>query len=134
MYIDVSETIKQYCSRSWQKKKKKKQKCSQTNVFYRNSIYKKTLLQWFDTKIKSQNLEIDRRIKNQFERKNPINQQNNKCVGCNCLLKVDPLSRHVLNYSMSEGDFFIRYERKFLRNIVTKKLLNRLKLVLLKKI
>ena len=115
-------------------KKKKKQKCSQTNVFYRNSIYKKTLLQWFDTKIKSQNLEINRRIKNQFERKNPINQQIIKCVGCNCLLKVDPLSPHVSNYSMSEGDFFIRYERKFLRNIVTKKLLNRLKLVLLKKI
>ena len=49
------------------------QKCSHTNVFYQNSICKKTLLQWFDTKIKSQNLEIDLRVKNQFERENPIN-------------------------------------------------------------
>ena len=53
--------------------KKKMQKCSHTNVFYQNSICKKTLLQWFDTKIKSQNLEIDLRVKNQFERENPIN-------------------------------------------------------------
>ena len=50
-----------------------KKKCSHTNVFYQNSICKKTLLQWFDTKIKSQNLEIDLRVKNQFERENPIN-------------------------------------------------------------
>ena len=109
------------------------QKCSHTNVFYQNSICKKTLLQWFDTKIKSQNLEIDLRVKNQFERENPINKQN-KCIGCNCLLKVDPLSPHVPNHSMSDGDFFIRYEHKFLRNIDTKKLLNRLKFVLLNKI
>ena len=34
---------------------------------------KNTLLQWFDTKIKSQNLEIHLRIKYQFERENPIN-------------------------------------------------------------
>ena len=70
MYIDVSEAIKQYCSRS---REKKMQKCSHTNVFYQNSICKKTLLQWFDTKIKSQNLEIDLRVKNQFERENPRN-------------------------------------------------------------
>ena len=57
-----------------------------------------------------------------------------KTIGCNCLLKVDPLSPHVPNHSMSDGDFFIRYEHKFLRNIDTKKLLNRLKFVLLNKI
>ena len=45
------------------KKKRKKQKCSRTNAFYWNSVRIKNLLQWFDTKIKSQNLEINLKIK-----------------------------------------------------------------------
>ena len=39
--------------------------------YFETAFVKKTLLQWFDTK--SQNLEIDLKIKNQFERENPIN-------------------------------------------------------------
>ena len=52
------------------------------------AFVKKTLLQWFETKIKSQNLEINLKIKNQFERENLINWQTDKCVGCKCLLKI----------------------------------------------
>ena len=85
------------------------------------AFVKKTLLQWFDIKIKSQNLEIDLKMKNQFERKNPINWQTDKCVECKCLLKIDPLDPHVPNHSMSYGDFFIRYEHKFLRSIYSNK-------------
>ena len=33
------------------------------------------------------------------------------------LLKIDPLGYDVLNYEMSYGDFFIRLEHKFFRNI-----------------
>ena len=61
------------------------------------AFVKKTLLRWFDTKIK---------YKNQFERENPINWQTEECVGCNYLLKIDPLSLYVPNHSMSYGDFF----------------------------
>ena len=82
---------------------------------------KKTLLQWFDTKTKSQNLEIDLKIKNQFERENPINWQTDKCVGCKCLFKIDPFGPHVSNHSMSYCDIFIKYKHKFLRNIYSNK-------------
>ena len=46
-------------------------------------------------KVKSQNLEINLKIKNQFERENPINWQTDKCVGCKSLLKIDPLGPHI---------------------------------------
>ena len=61
--------------------------------YFETAFVKKTLLQWFDTK--SQNLEIDLKIKNQFERENPINWQTDKCVGCKSLLKIDPLGSHI---------------------------------------
>ena len=77
------------------------------------AFVKNALLQWFHTKIKSQNLEIDLKMKNQFERENPINWQTDKCFRCKCLVKIDPLGSPVPNHSMSYGDFFIRYEHKF---------------------
>ena len=52
-------------------------------------------------KVKSQNLEINLKIKNQFERENPINWQTDKCVGYKCLLKIEPLGPHVPNHLMS---------------------------------
>ena len=85
------------------------------------AFVKNALLQWFHTKIKSQNLEIDLKMKNQFERENPINWQTDKCFRCKCLVKIDPLGSPVPNHSMSYGDFFIRYEHKFLRNIYSNK-------------
>ena len=35
-------------------------------------------------------------------------------------MKIDPIGPDVSNNKMSYGDFFIRYEHKFLRNIYTK--------------
>ena len=72
-------------------------------------------------KVKSQNLEINLKIKNQFERENPINWQTDKCVGCKSLLKIEPLGPHVPNHLMSHCDFFIRHKHKFLRNIYSNK-------------
>ena len=37
------------------------------------ALLKKALLEWFNKKIKSQYLELDLMIKNQYERKHPIN-------------------------------------------------------------
>ena len=81
------------------------------------ALIKKTLLKRFNKKIKSQYLELDLLIKNQFERKHPIDRQKDKCVICKLLLKMDPLGYNILNSELSYGDFFIRYEYKFLRNI-----------------
>ena len=45
---------------------------------------KKTLLEWFNKKIKSQYLELDLMIKNQYERKHPVNWKTDKYVICKC--------------------------------------------------
>ena len=81
------------------------------------ALIKKTLLEWFSKNIKSQYLEIDLLTKNQYQRKHPTDWQKDKCVICKMLLKTDPLRCDVPNSEMSYGDFFIRYEHNFLRNI-----------------
>ena len=81
------------------------------------ALIKTTLLGWFNKKIKSQYLELDLAVKNEFERQNPIDWQKDKCVICKMLLKIDPLGYDVPNPEISYGDFFIRFKHKFLRNI-----------------
>ena len=56
-------------------------------------------------------------IKNQYERKHPIDWQNGKCVICKLLLKIDTLAYNVPNSEISCVDFLIRYEHKFWRKI-----------------
>ena len=82
--------------------KKKSQNALGQMFYIATAFVKKALLHWFEMKTKSQNLEI--------ERENVTNWQNDKCVGCKCLLKNYPLGPHVPNHSMSYGDFFMRYE------------------------
>ena len=68
------------------KKKKKKSKNGLGQMFSDTAIVKKKpLIQWFHAKIKSQNLEIDLRIKNQFERENAINWETNVLDASACL-------------------------------------------------
>ena len=71
----------------------------------------------FNRKIKSQHLQIGILTKNQYEKKNPINWKTDKCWLCKLPLNVDPTSYDTPNNEMSYGDFYIRYEHKFLRNI-----------------
>ena len=78
---------------------------------------KNRLIEWFNKKFKFQNLEIDILIKNQYERHNPIDWKNDKCVVCKMPLKIDPTNHETPNNAMTDGDFFIRFEHKFLRNI-----------------
>ena len=75
------------------------------------------MVEWFHKKTKLQYLELDLLIKNQYERKHPIDWQRDKCAICKLLLKVDPLGYNMPNSKLSYGNFFIRYEHKFLRNI-----------------
>ena len=81
------------------------------------ALIKKTLVEWFHKKTKFQYLELDLLIKNQYGKKHPIDWQRDKCAICKFLLKVDPLGYNIPNSKISYGNFFIRYEHKFLRNI-----------------
>ena len=74
-------------------------------------------MDWFNKKIKSQHLELDLLMKNKYEKKNPINWQEDKCVICKMLLKIEAANRNTPNLKMPYSDFFIRFEHKFLRNI-----------------
>ena len=84
------------------------------------SLIEKTILSCFNKKINSQNLEIDLCVKNMYEKNNPINWSTDKCSICNFPLKIDPIGPDVPNNKMSYGDFFIRYEYTFLKNIYSK--------------
>ena len=83
----------------------------------KKALIKSVLLEWFNKKIKSQHLELDLLIKNKYERKNPINWEEDKCVICKMSLKIEATNYNTSNPKMSYGDFFIRFEHKFLRNI-----------------
>ena len=80
-------------------------------------LVKKTVLSWVNQKMKSQHLEIDLLRKNKYEKEHPILWGKYKCLTCNFPLKTDPVGPDVPNNNMSYGNFFIRYEHMFLRNI-----------------
>ena len=86
-----------------------------------DTLVKKTLLAWFNKKIKSQHLEIDAFVKMQYERKNYISWKNDKCVICKMPLKIHPLGPEIPDNKMSYGNLFIHFEHKFLRNIYSVK-------------
>ena len=75
------------------------------------------MVEWFNKKIKSQYLELDLLITNQYERKHLMDWQRDKCVIFKLLLKIDLLRYNVPNCKMCYCDFIIRCEHKFLRNI-----------------
>ena len=55
----------------------------------------------------------------QYERNNPVNWKNDKCVLCKLPLRVEPTSFTTPDYEMNYGDFIIRFEHKCMRNIYT---------------
>ena len=55
-----------------------------------------------------------------YERNFPSDWQNNKYVICKFPLKVKPTNYQRSDDKMAFGDFIIRYEHKFLRNIYIK--------------
>ena len=54
-----------------------------------------------------------------YERENPISWKKDKCVICKFPMKLEPTNPKTPDDEMTFGDFIIRYEHKFLRNIYT---------------
>ena len=71
------------------------------------------VLKWYHAKYK--NLELSIESKNEFERENPIDWENGECVLCRFPLEANPTTSE--NEKMSYGDFIIKKEHMFLRNI-----------------
>ena len=53
------------------------------------------------------------------DQKNPFNWKKDKCVICKMPLKIERTSFKMPDDEMSYGDFVIRFEHKFIRNIFT---------------
>ena len=57
----------------------------------------------------------------QYERNNPVNWRDDKCVLCKMLLRVEPTNFKTADDETTYGDFVIRFENKFIKNIYTSK-------------
>ena len=86
-----------------------------------SALVKKTLLKWFNQKFKRQFEKINPIKKLRYESENPINWKKDKCVICKFPIKREPTNFQTPDDEISFGDFVIRYEHKFLRNIYTEK-------------
>ena len=54
-----------------------------------------------------------------YNQKNSINWKKDKCVICKMPLKIEPTSFETPDDEMTYGDFVIRFEHTFIRNIYT---------------
>ena len=86
-----------------------------------SALVKKTLLDWFNKKYRPQYLEINAFVKMQYERNNPVNWRDDKCVLCKMPLRVEPTNFKTADDETTYGDFVIRFENKFIKNIYTSK-------------
>ena len=59
-----------------------------------------------------------------YERNFTIDWQNDKCIICKFSLKFEPTNYQTTDDEMIFGDFLIRYEHTFLRNIYTNEQIN----------
>ena len=71
------------------------------------------VLKWYHAKYK--NLELSLQSKNEFEKENPIDWENGECVLCRFPLEANPTTCE--NEKLGYGDFIIKKEHMFLRNI-----------------
>ena len=79
------------------------------------------LISWFNLKFKKQNLELSNEKITAYEIENPIDWKNDKCKICNFPLHINPTTFDVEKEKISYGDFIIKKEHKFLRNIFSEK-------------
>ena len=82
-----------------------------------SALVKKTLLKWFKAKFKRTFTVIDPITKVRFESENKIDWQKDKCVICKFPMRLEPTNLQTSNSAMNYGDFVIRFEHTFLRNI-----------------
>ena len=76
------------------------------------------LINWFNLKFKKQNLESSNEKRRAFEIENQIDWKNDNCKICNFPLHINLTTFDV--ECMSYGDFIIKNEHKFLKNIFSK--------------
>ena len=82
------------------------------------AFVKKTLLAWFNKKVAAPFKRLDEKIIKEYENKNKFCwSQERKCTICKMPLRPVFSSPNTPNNEMYYGDFIIRYEYKFLRNI-----------------
>ena len=82
-----------------------------------SSLVKKTLLDWLNKRYRTQYLEINASVKVQYERNNPVNWRDDKCVSYKIPLRVEPTIFKMPENEMTYGDFVIHFEHKFIRKI-----------------
>ena len=80
-------------------------------------LFLKKLPALFKKKHKSQFVELSSFSKMIYEKKTPKNWRSDKCVICKMPLRVEPACYLTIDEEMTYGDFIIRYEHKFIRNI-----------------
>ena len=82
------------------------------------AFVKKTLLNWFNKKVAAPFKRLDEKIIIEYEKKNQFCwSQERKCTICKMPLRPVFSSPDTPNAEMYYGDFIIRYEYKFLKNI-----------------
>ena len=79
------------------------------------AMVKKTLLKWFNTKYKRNFLVVNPVEKLKYETKHKIDMQKSRCTICQFSLKLNITEYD--NPQMTYGDYIVRFEYKFLRNI-----------------
>ena len=81
------------------------------------ALVKKTLLKWFNVKFKQTFATIKPIAKLRFESENKIDWQKDKWFLCKFPMKLEPTNSLTPDSAMTYGDFVIRFEHTFLRNI-----------------
>ena len=81
------------------------------------ALIKKTLLKWFNLKFKKGFSAVNPIEKMKFEMDHKVDMQKSKCCICKFPLRLN-ITEFDNNTEITYGDFIVRYEYKFLRNIL----------------
>ena len=79
------------------------------------------LIECFNKKVNSKNLELSNKVKRKYEIENPIDWVEGRCCTCKFPLKINPTNFNTTAEQMSYADFVIFKEHKFLRNIFSER-------------
>ena len=120
-YFSEDQTLKQLKDVAHLVSLRKRKKSMGQMLSIEMLLLKETLGAWFNKKIKSNNLSIKPLNKINYEQNNPVDSSQQKCVLCNFKLDITPTSVQTPDLEMTYGDFYIRQEHKFIRNIYTLK-------------
>ena len=83
------------------------------------AFVKKTLLSRFSKKIASQFKQLEQAVNLKYQKEHPLSYNKDKCTICKMPIRVAPTSPNKPNSEMTCGDYIVRYEYKFIRNIYT---------------